>query len=150
MCRGDCQGMWVEHQECCATHPYTAEILLCSMFNPPRTLVLLQNSTGVLVGQVMIAIDDEKWKWSHSVVSDSLWPMDCGQPGSSVLGIFQARILEWVATSFSRGSSWPRDRTWISHITGRLFTIWAIRESCYRWYHNHNSYLLSSISLLYH
>jgi len=38
-------------------------------------------------------------------------PVDCSLPGSSVLGISQARILEWVATSFSRGSSWPRDRT---------------------------------------
>ena len=38
-------------------------------------------------------------------------PMDCGPPGSSVHGIFQARILEWVAISFSRGSSHPRDRT---------------------------------------
>ena len=38
-------------------------------------------------------------------------PMDCSPPGSSVRGISQARILEWVASSFSRGSSWPRDRT---------------------------------------
>ena len=38
-------------------------------------------------------------------------PMDCSSPGSSVHGIFQARLLEWVATSFSRGSSWPRDCT---------------------------------------
>ena len=40
------------------------------------------------------------------------------------MGFFQARILEWVAISFSRGSSWPRDRTWVSRIAGRLFTIW--------------------------
>ena len=46
-------------------------------------------------------------------------------PGSSVLGIFQAKILEWVAISFSRGSSQPRDWTRISHIAGRCFTIWA-------------------------
>ena len=49
-------------------------------------------------------------------------PMDCRLPGSSVHGIFQARILEWVAISFSRGSSWPRDQTWVSHIVGRHFT----------------------------
>ena len=48
-------------------------------------------------------------------------PMDCSLPGSSVHGIFQARILEWLAISFSRGSSWPRDRTHISCITGRFF-----------------------------
>ena len=47
--------------------------------------------------------------------------MDCSLPGSSVHGIFQARVLEWVAISFSRGSSWPRDRTWVSCIAGRRF-----------------------------
>ena len=52
-------------------------------------------------------------------------PMDCSLPRSSVHGIFQARVLEWVAISFSRGSAWPRDRTQISHIAGRRFTIWA-------------------------
>ena len=55
-------------------------------------------------------------------------PMDCGPPGSSVLGILQARILEWVAMPFSRGSSQPRDWTQVSVIGGRFFTIWAMRE----------------------
>ena len=49
-------------------------------------------------------------------------------PGSTVHGIFQARILEWVAISFSRRSSWPRDWTQVSRIVGRHFTIWATRE----------------------
>ena len=49
-------------------------------------------------------------------------PMDCSLPGSSVHGIFQARILEWVAMSFSRRSSWPRNRTQVSRIVGRCFT----------------------------
>ena len=52
-------------------------------------------------------------------------PVDCTLPGSSVHGILQARILEWVAISFSRGSSRPRDRTQISHIAGRCFNLWA-------------------------
>ena len=56
-------------------------------------------------------------------------PTDCNPPGSSVHGILQARILEWVASPFSRGSSWPRDRTLISCITGRVFTIWATGRS---------------------
>ena len=47
-------------------------------------------------------------------------PMDCSPPGSSVHGILQARILEWVAIPFSRGSSWPRDRTWVLCIAGRF------------------------------
>ena len=55
-------------------------------------------------------------------------PMDCSPPVSSVQGILQARILEWVATSFSRGSSRPRDRTRVSYIAGRFFTIWGTRE----------------------
>ena len=54
--------------------------------------------------------------------------MDCSLPCSSLHGIFQARVLEQVATSFSRGSSQPRDRTWVSHIVGRRFTVWATRE----------------------
>ena len=66
---------------------------------------------------------------SHSVVSTLCDPMDCSPPGSSVHGILQARILEWVAISFSRGSSQPRDRTQVSCIAGRFFTIWATREA---------------------
>ena len=47
-------------------------------------------------------------------------PMDYNLTGFSVHGIFQARILEWVANSFHKGSSQPRDRTHVSHIAGRL------------------------------
>ena len=50
-------------------------------------------------------------------------------PGSSVHGIFQARILEWVAIPFSKGPFWPRDQTQVSCIAGRFFTIWATREA---------------------
>ena len=49
-------------------------------------------------------------------------PMDCSPPGFSVHGILQARIPEWVAIPFSRGSSWLRDWTWVSCIAGRFFT----------------------------
>ena len=52
-------------------------------------------------------------------------PMDCSLPGSSVHEIFQARILEWVAISFSRGSSQPRDWTQVSCTADRFFTDWA-------------------------
>ena len=55
-------------------------------------------------------------------------PMECSPPGSSVHGIFQATVLEWVSISISRGSSWPRDRIWVSQIVDRCFTIWATRE----------------------
>ena len=52
-------------------------------------------------------------------------PMDCSLSGFSVHGIFQASVLEWIAISFSRGSSQPRNRTQVSRIAGRLFTVWA-------------------------
>ena len=55
-------------------------------------------------------------------------PMDCRPPGSSVHGIFQAGVLEWIAISFSKGSSTPRDWTQVSCIAGRFFTIWTTRE----------------------
>ena len=51
---------------------------------------------------------------SCSVMSDSLHPMDCSAPASSVHGLFQTRILEWVAISYSRGSSRSRDCTLVS------------------------------------
>ena len=53
-------------------------------------------------------------------------PMDCSLPDSSVHGILQARILEWVAIPFSRASSQPRDQTWVSCIAGRFFTVCLI------------------------
>ena len=56
-------------------------------------------------------------------------PVDCSPPGSSIHGILQARILEWVAISFSRGSSQLRDWTQISHIAGRRFNLWATKEA---------------------
>ena len=56
-------------------------------------------------------------------------PMDCSPPDSSVHGILQARILEWVTVLFSKGSSQPRDRTLVSCIAGGFSTIWATREA---------------------
>ena len=60
---------------------------------------------------------------SWTVKSDSLQPMDCSLLGSSVYGIFQARIPEQVSTPFSRGSSWPKDQTHVSQVSchGRSF-----------------------------
>ena len=60
-------------------------------------------------------------------------PMDCSLPGSSVHEILQARILDWVAIiPFSRGSSQPRDWTWVSSIAGRFFTVWATGRPKFR------------------
>ena len=67
---------------------------------------------------------------SESEVAQScptLWdPLDCSLPGFSIYGIPQAIILEWITISFSRGSSWLRDRTWVSRIGGRRFNLWAL------------------------
>ena len=66
---------------------------------------------------------------SRLVVSDSLQPLDCSPPGSSVHGISQARILEWVAISFSRGSFRPWDQTCLSCIAGRFSTTGTTWEA---------------------
>ena len=74
-------------------------------------------------------------------------PKNCSLPGSSVHGIFQARILEWVPISFSTGSSQTRDQTWVSCTAGSCFTIWATRKLsignaiCYHFpeYFRHNA-----------
>jgi len=58
------------------------------------------------------------------ILSDTLWPQ-----GLYVHGILQARILEWIAFPFSRGSSQPRDQTQVSRIAGGFFTSWATREA---------------------
>ena len=93
-------------------------------------------------------------KWSEVAQSCPTLcdPMDCSLPGSSVHGIFQAIVLEWIAISFSKGSSQPRDRTRVSHIVERRFTIWATREVdnviC-GWVHLHGSIWIKWSSLLF-
>ena len=73
-----------------------------------------------------------QWKSERWVSQSCLTlgdPVNCSLPGSSVHGILQARILEWVAILISRGSSRPRDRTQVFHIAGRFLTSWATREA---------------------
>ena len=73
--------------------------------------------------------NSNKWSEVAQLCPTLLDPVDCSLPGSSVHGIFQARVLEWVAIFFSRGSSQPRDRTRVSRTAGRRFTVWATREA---------------------
>ena len=72
-----------------------------------------------------------RWHGSHACVLSRvcLWPHDCSYQGSPVHGIFQAKIQEWVASFFSRGSSWPKDRTHISWIGRRILQHWATQEA---------------------
>ena len=76
--------------------------------------------------------------------------MDCSPVGSSVHGILQERILEWVSISFSKGSSQPRNWTQVSCIAGRFFTNWAMREACIHTHtHTHTHiYIKSCLCLL--
>ena len=66
--------------------------------------------------------------WTVAYKASLSIPMDYSLQAFSVHEIFQARLLEWVAISFSSRSSQPRDRTQVSHIAGRRFIIWATRE----------------------
>ena len=74
------------------------------------------------------------WRWKVKVLVTQLClilcdTVDCSPPGSSVHGLLQARILEWVGIPFSRGSSWLRDGIQVSCIAGRVFTLWVTREA---------------------
>ena len=90
-----------------------------------------------------------------SVMSISLWPLDCSPPGSSVHGILQAKILDWVAIPSFRGSSWPRDGTQVSCVSysaGRfVFTTetlgksWEEGRHIKRCKHVHTLYLETSL-----
>ena len=95
-----------------------------SLASPRWVLELLCKETGSSGG----------WWYVHAKSVQSCWtlcePTDCSLPGSSVYGILQARILEWIAIPFSRGSSQPRDRTLVSCIAGRFFNIWATEKPC--------------------
>ena len=82
---------------------------------------------------------NKHWKWMFKVNTllkvkvAQLCPTICNPMDYTVHGILQARILEWVAFPFSRGSSQPRDQTQVSHIAGRFFTSWATRETQEYW-----------------
>ena len=93
---------------------------------------------------ILMSVTNLLWYTSHenmkreSVIQSypALWdPMDCSLPGISVHGILQARILEWVAMPFSRGSSWPQDWSQVSHISlpseppGKPFTSHSLQKT---------------------
>ena len=78
----------------------------------------------------------ETGDWGKCSSLSRVWlcdPTDCSPPGSFVCGILQARLLEWIAILCSRGSSPPRDRSWVSLIAGRFFTLWATGKTGVNW-----------------
>ena len=86
--------------------------------------------TGIC--ELRVVKNDTKYSDSESGVAQSCPtlcnPMDCSLPGSSVHGIFQAIVLEWIAISFSSRSSPPSDGTQVSRVVDRRLTVWATRE----------------------
>ena len=91
----------------------------------------MQVYSDFLSGILNRELDTLEWSEVTQLCPTLCDPMDSSLPGSSVHGIFQARILEWAAISFSRGSSEPRDRTQVSCIADRHFTVWVTREAPY-------------------
>ena len=100
-----------------------------------RIFILMTLNKYILI--IKLNVSELKWK-SLSHVQLFVTPLDY-----PVHGILQARILEWVAVPFSRGSSQPRDRTQVSHIAGGFFISWATREAL----NVNTSYLKINISL---
>ena len=113
-------------------------LLRCYKAGVPKLQYLMPDDLGradVVIVEISV---------SRSVLSNSLPPHGLySLPGSPVHGILSARILKWVAISLSRGSSQPRDQTWVSCIAGRFLTIWAISGSHRNKVHNKSNALES-------
>ena len=114
----DSQGLWEGH----------VHIVIFKMDNQQRPIVQHMELCSMLCGSL-----SGRGTWGRMRVCVCVKvpqlcpplcdPMDCSLPGSSVHGVLQARILEWVDIPSSRGSSQPRDQTQVSHTAGRFFTI---------------------------
>ena len=115
----------------------------------PASLMSPASAGGFLTTRTTSEAQSEGVSWSVAA-----WdPMNCSPPGSSVHGILQARMLEWEAIPFVRGSSGPRDQTQVSCIARRFFSIWAARKAIvviiiYRFYIYEFIYLLEFICKL--
>ena len=115
----------------CVCHPYIFWYMV-QLFCPPIIGLFAFLSLSCVFFYILgINSLSDKWSEVTQLCPTLCDPMDCSLSGSSVHGIFQARVLEWITISFSRGSSWPRNQTPVSCITGRRFTIWAKAFSKY-------------------
>ena len=115
----------------------------CKYGHPKRT-TLINNESGIIlwvqgekyitiwggkkINLLSFSIPLGKVRWSRSVMSDSEIPWTVAYQALLSMGFSQARVLESGGIAYSRGSSWPRDRSQVSSIVGRCFTIWASRE----------------------
>ena len=120
---GDRNGYLLQYS--CLENPMDGGAWWATAHRATNSQTWLSNSTTTIIYTLVCVC-----LHAGSVVNHAwlCYTVDYSPPGSSVHGIFQARILEWVAISFSRRSSQPRDWTWVSWIVGRCFTIWATRE----------------------
>ena len=113
-------------------HDLLTKSILCSLIWN-ATFVTYQHAVCTVLDFYSIMLCDHYVPVLCSVMSSSLRPHGliaaCQAPLS--MGILQARILEWVAYPFSRGSSCPMNRTWISCIADRFFTSWANEKPHY-------------------
>ena len=107
-------------------------LLLLQLIYKYLIIKFIQHTTGVLARLIRQENKSSFPNWKLNSLSH-VWlfvtPWIYRLPGSSVHGSFRARILEWVAIYFSRGSSWPRDWTQVSCTAGGFLTIWATREA---------------------
>ena len=131
---------------------------MCGMFVPDQSqaLSLWSGSTAskTLDYQRTNPSRYQIMKESESEVTQSCAtlcdPMDRSLPGFSVHGIFPARVLEWVAISFSRGSSQPRNRTRVSRVAGRRFTLWPIQRKPLEYKTWHHPTTSSTLCRMHH
>ena len=110
------------------TFVFTESVVLSNHLILCRCLLLLPSifpSIRIFSNESAIMNYNSLWSEVAQLCPTLCDPMDCSLPCSSIHGIFQGRILEWVAISFSRRASRPRDWTRVSHIVGKCFTVWA-------------------------
>ena len=110
--------------KCYSTFKKEENLAICHSMDKYRRHKAMWNKTGTKRQTLHYSIHESESEVAQScpTLCD---PMDCSLSGASVHGIFQARVLEWIAISFSRGSSQPRNRTLVSRIAVRRFTIRA-------------------------
>ena len=131
-----------------ASEPSGLDLILATVLADPGKILLIFSS--FVPNEAIISSLGQRYHYvQHPVHGEVKKSLSCVRlfathglylPGSSIHGIFQARLLQWVAISFSRGFSQPRDRTQVSCIAGRLFTIWATRGLLkWKWSHSARS-----------
>ena len=117
------------HCFCVLVNVFSSSLLFWLSYVNPQPLLNSFPGLSCFSFFINLLLSEVKWNEVAQSCPTLCDPVDCSPPGSSVHGILQARILEWVAISFSRGSFWPRDQTQVSHIAGRCFNLWATREA---------------------